>query len=95
MYGTVAARARSKGSVPDKIDDAKAKAVPGRHGRHPASARASAVGGTKPPGPHFSARLALIDKRHVEPDRHRLGFRQRQSGRRFHRRRAQSVTAGA
>ena len=75
LYGTVL-RAPVEGSVPDKIDDAKAKAVPGvidvirlPHGVGVVAETAwAAFEGA--PGAHRC--------RHLEPDRHRLGLRQRQ-----------------
>ena len=80
LYGAVL-RAPVEGSVPDKIDDAKAKAVPGvtavvrlPHGVGVVAETAWAA---------FTARQALIGVRHLDPDRHGLGLRQRQGARRL------------
>ena len=92
LYGTVL-RAPVEGSVPDRIDEAKAKAVPGvtavirlPHGVGVVAETAWAA---------FKARQALIGSVTWTPDRHRLGLRQRQGARRLRRRCEEPYAAGA
>lgn len=91
LYGTVL-RAPVEGSVPDKIDDGKAKAVAGVT-CHQASAR-SGCGRPDRVGCIRSAPCAYR-LRHLEPDRRSLGFRQRQGARSVRCRCAESFAAGA
>ena len=92
LYGTVL-RAPVEGSVPHRIDEAKAKAVPGvvsvirlPHGVGVVADTAWAA---------LKARQALDRRRHLDPDRHGLGLRQRQGPRRLCRRREEPQPAGA
>ena len=80
LYGTVL-RAPVEGSVPDKIDDAKAKAIPGvtavirlPHGVGVVAQTAWAA---------FAGRQALHRRGDLDPDRDGLGLRQRQGARRL------------
>ena len=91
LYGTVL-RAPVEGSVPDKIDDAKAKAVPGvtaviRLPHGVGVVAETRVGGVR--GAPGADRL-----RDLDPDRRGLGLRQRQGARRLRGRREKSCAAG-
>ena len=93
LYGTVL-RAPVEGSVPDKIDDAKAKAVAGVTARR-SGCRTASAWSPKPRGPRSQARQALIGVGHLDPDRRGLGLRQRQGHRRLRGRRQEPAAAGA
>ena len=82
LYGAVL-RAPVEGSVPDKIDDAKAKVIAGavKIVRLPYGVGVLA----DTPWAAFEARQALLG-RDLEPDRHGLGLRQRQGYRAIRRR---------
>ncbi len=91
LYGTVL-RAPVEGSVPDKIDDAKAKAVPGvtaviRLPHGVGVVARNRVGGVR--GAPGADRL-----RDLDPDRRGLGLRQRQGARCLRGRREESCAAG-
>ena len=83
LYGTVL-RAPVEGSVPDKIDESKAKAIAGvvRVVRLPYGVGVLA----ETPWAAFDAHQALTLVGDLEPDRHRLGLRQRQGPRPVRRR---------
>ena len=92
LYGTVL-RAPVEGSVPDKIDDAKAKAVPGvtasirlPHGVGVVAETAWAA---------FDGAPGADRLRHLDPNRRGLGLRQRQGARRVRCRCEESGAAGA
>ena len=92
LYGTVL-RAPVEGSVPDKIDDAKAKVIAGvvKIVRLPYGVGVLA----DTPWAAFEARRALTQSRDLDQDRHRLGLRQRQGHGAVRRRCARTSRRGA
>ena len=78
LYGTVL-RAPVEGSVPDKIDDAKAKAIPGVTAVIRLPHGVGVVAETRVGGVRGAPGADRV--RHLEPDRRGLGLRQRQGHR--------------